>query len=83
MSVVGDERVVREALLELVQHHERVDVALDSVLHERVRDLVLDVARRDAVEALARRLLAELLHVVLRVARQRLAVVELHLLEQR
>src|SRR5213080_3690715 len=50
---------------------------------QRVGDLVLHVARGDALHALARRLLAQLLDVVLGEAGQRLAVVELQLLEER
>jgi hypothetical protein len=69
--------------LELVEHHERVDAAALVDLHERVRDLVLDVAGRDPLHALAVGLVAQLLDVVLGVAGQRLAVVELQLLHQR
>jgi hypothetical protein len=77
-----DQGVVLQAALQLVDHHEGVDVALLLVGHEGVRDLVLDVAGGDALHALAHRLLAQLLDVVLGEAGQALAVVELELLEQ-
>ena len=48
-----------------------------------VRDLVLHVARRDADHALVVRMLAQLLDVLLGEARQRLAVVQLELLQPR
>src|SRR5512138_2901645 len=79
----ADERVLPQPVLELVQHHERVHAALALVRDERVRDLVLDVAGADALHALAERLLAELLDVVLGEVRQRLPVVELQLLDER
>ena len=50
---------------------------------EGVADLVLDVARADAVHALVDRLALQLDDVVLGEAGQRLAVVELELLQQR
>src|SRR5262245_2105732 len=78
-----DQGVVGEPLLELVHHHEGVDAGLEVVADERVADLVLDVARRDPAHPLAGRLLPQLPDVVLREARQRLAVVELELLEER
>ena len=83
LLVVGDERVVPQPGLELVHDHEGVHAPLAPVGDQRVRDLVLDVARADPVHPLAHRLLAQLLDVVLGEARQRLAVVELHLLHQR
>ena len=48
-----------------------------------LRDLVLDVARADAVHALVDGLALQLVDVVLGEAGQRLAVVELELLQQR
>ncbi len=68
---------------QLVQHHERVDAVLVGVGDQGVADLVLDVARADAVHALVDRLALQLDDVVLGEAGQRLAVVELELLQQR
>ena len=83
LLLVGQQRVALEPLLQLVEHHEGIDVSLDPIAHERVGDLVLHVARRDAVQALAAGLLAQLLDVVLGEARQVPAVVKLQLLQQR
>src|SRR5215510_4260804 len=44
-------------------HHERIDAAFDAVDDQRVRDLVLDVARADAVHPFAVLLLAQLFYV--------------------
>jgi len=55
---------------------------MKGLIVQRVRNLVLDVARADAFHTLALRFLAKLLHGVLRVAGQHLAVVELHLLQE-
>ena len=78
-----DQRVVLQAGLELVEHHERVDRPLVGVGDQGVGDLVLHVARADPVHPLALGLLAQLLDVVLGEAGQGLAVVELELLHQR
>ena len=83
LLLAGDQRVVPQARLQLVQDHERVDAVLLGVGDQGVGDLVLDVARADAVHALADRLPLQLDDVVLGEAGQRLAVVELQLLQQR
>ena len=70
--------MVRKTLFELVQDHERVDGTLTRIADERVRNLVLHVARADALHTLALRFLAQLCHGVLRVAGQYLAGVQLH-----
>ena len=79
--LVVDQRVVLQPRLQLVQDHERVDRPLLGERHQRVRDLVLHVPRADAVHPLALGLLAQLLDVVLGEPGQRLAVVELQLLQ--
>src|SRR6218665_2521137 len=81
--VAVDERVALEARLQLVEHHEGVDAALALVAHQGVGDFILDVAGADALEAFPAGLLAELLDVVLGEVGQRLAVVELELLQER
>ena len=45
--------MVPEALLQLVEHHERVDRALSLLVHQRVGDLVLNVARADPFQPFA------------------------------
>ncbi len=72
-----------QAALELLQHHEGIDAALLDFAYQAVRELVLDVARRDALHPLAPGLLAQLLDIVLGEAGQRLAIVELELLQPR
>ena len=74
--------MVTQPGLQLVHDHEGIHAAFAAVADQRVRDLVLDVAGRDAVHPLAHRLLAQLLDVVLGEAGQGLAVVQLHLLHQ-
>ena len=72
-----------EARFQLVEHHERVDALGLGMGDQGVGDLVLHVAGRDADHAFLVGLLAQLLDVLLGEARQRLAVVELQLLQQR
>ena len=71
-----------QARFQLVHDHEGVHAALAAIADQGVGDLVLDVAGRDAVHAFALRFLAQFLDVVLGETRQRLAVVQLHLLHQ-
>src|SRR6266498_656376 len=78
----GDEAVVGEAGLQLVQDHEGVHAGAGVVALEGVADLGLDVAGADPLHALAGGLLPQLLHVVLREAGEGLARVELHLLDE-
>src|SRR5262245_19703153 len=80
--LAGDEAVVAEPRLQLVQDHEGVHAGAGVVAHERVRDLVLDVAGADTVHPLAGRLFAQLLDVVLGEAGEGLPPVELHLLDE-
>src|ERR671933_1330405 len=81
--LVADQRVVLEATFQLVEDHERIDAAFVPVVDQRIADLVLNIAWGDTAQPLALRFLAQLLDIVLGKARQRLAIVELELLEQR
>ena len=72
-----------QSALEFVQNHERVHASGELLVDQRVRDLVLDVARRDAVHAFARGFALKFLDRVFRVAGQRLAVIQLQFLKQR
>ena len=82
LLLARDKRVVPQPGLQFVEHHERVDAIGVRVGHDGVGDLVLDVARADAVHALVDRLALQLDDVVLGEARQRFAVVEFQFLEQ-
>ena len=79
--LVVDEAVVLEPRLQFVEHHERVDRPGLGVGHQGVGNLVLHVAGRDADQPFVVRLLAQLLDVLLGEAGQRLAVVQLQLLQ--
>ena len=63
-----------------MHHHERVDVVFVRVRHERVGNLVLNVARADAGHPFVECVALQFDDVIFGEARQRFAVVQLQLL---
>ena len=81
--LIGDQRMMAQPAFQFVHHHERIDrlIELGLMADQRIADLVLNVARADALHSFARGFFLQFLDAVFGEAGNALAVVELELLQ--